>query len=312
MKLRLKPEELSAPYELIGRWTDTSGDIVADGRETPSDDVEIVLDANSEFEHYWRAVSDLSLLDPWRAKFIYDEFVAASSGPGDAIECGVYRGGTSLLIGLVIKLRRPSKRIYMCDTFAGLPKPDRRVDRAYEEGAMKHSVAQVRKHIKELQLGEICVLRKGLFSTTFPGFSPDQTFCFAHIDCDLYAGAAESLSFLYPRMTSGGVIVVDDYGDESHGVMRAVNELAARTGLVVRLATPPQAFLAMEDTKKPKGADVFEVEMEGLKFRMSLGRLRSHAGFRDLWSQTMSLWRTRLKLMEKFSDVVYGDADKRR
>ena len=59
---------------------------------------------------------------------------------------------------------------------------------------------------------------------TFAGLS-DARFCFAHIDLDLYQGVRDSLDFLYPRLSHGGVIVLDDYGFAScPGARKAVDE----------------------------------------------------------------------------------------
>ena len=69
--------------------------------------------------------------------------------------------------------------------------------------------------------------RKGWVPETFAGLE-DKSFCFAHIDLDLYQGVLDSLTFLYPRMSAGGIIVLDDFGFAScPGARRAVDEFFA-------------------------------------------------------------------------------------
>ena len=70
-------------------------------------------------------------------------------------------------------------------------------------------------------------LRKGWVPETFAGLE-DEVFCFAHIDLDLYEGVRDTLSFVYPRLSPGGIIVLDDYGFAScPGARRAVDEFFA-------------------------------------------------------------------------------------
>jgi hypothetical protein len=53
----------------------------------------------------------------------------------------------------------------------------------------------------------------------YPGWIPDRfpevddrCFSFVHIDVDLYQPTLDSLEFFYPRLSTGGIIVLDDYG----------------------------------------------------------------------------------------------------
>jgi len=53
----------------------------------------------------------------------------------------------------------------------------------------------------------------------------DETFCFAHIDCDAYKPHLECLEYIYPNLTKGGCIVFDDYGSKAWpGAKKAVDE----------------------------------------------------------------------------------------
>jgi O-methyltransferase len=188
-------------------------------------------------------VSQLSVLGAGKAYTVFKLAKRALSLPGDFIECGVFQGGTSLMLGLILEEARSEKQVFMCDTFAGLPRPDRTVDKAYEEGTMACAAETVEQSVSRMGLGGRCVLLRGLFRDTFRTFSERQTFAFAHLDCDLYHGTKDSLEFLYPRLAEQAPIALDDYYDESHGVMRAVNECAERHGLVIHLGAWGQAFM---------------------------------------------------------------------
>lgn len=52
-----------------------------------------------------------------------------------------------------------------------------------------------------------------------------EKLCFAHIDVDLYDSTKCAIEFVYPKLTSGGIVVFDDYGDlVSQGAKKATDE----------------------------------------------------------------------------------------
>jgi hypothetical protein len=65
---------------------------------------------------------------------------------------------------------------------------------------------------------------RGWIPERFPEVS-SLSFCFVHIDVDLYQPTLDSLSFFYPRLVRGGLIVCDDYGFSTcPGATRAFDE----------------------------------------------------------------------------------------
>jgi O-methyltransferase len=211
-----------------------------------SDEAQRLRNCDPQWQSFlaiWEAVGKLSLLGAAKAYMVYRLAQRALTLTGDFVECGVYRGGTCLMLGLLLEQARLEKQVFMCDTFAGLPKPDRRFDKAYVEGAMACGPDAVFEAVRSMGLSSRCTLRPGLFSDTFRLFSKEQSFALVHIDCDLYQGTKESLEFLYPRLSDGAPLILDDYYDESHGVMLAVNEFAERHELVIHLSAWGQAFV---------------------------------------------------------------------
>jgi O-methyltransferase len=194
------------------------------------------------FQNVWQRVNELSLLGSAKAYVIYRLAQRAMHLPGDFIECGVYRGGLSLMLGLMAKQAGSEKRVFMCDTFAGLPQPDRGVDKAYVWGSMVCPRGAVEEYVSQLGLRSRCILEAGLFSETLPKLPHDRAYALAHLDCDLYHGTKTALEYIYPRLANGGPVILDDYYDESHGVMHAVNEFAENHQLVVHLSIWGQAF----------------------------------------------------------------------
>jgi O-methyltransferase len=152
--------------------------------------------------------------------------------PGDIAECGVYRGASAELMGRAL----PGRQLHLFDSFEGLSEPDG-VDGAYwRRGDLTADESAVHQRMQAA----------GLAHTVHKGWIPERfadingvTFALVHIDVDLYQPTLDSISFFYPRLARGGLIIFDDYGFEScPGARRAVDEyMANKSEGVVRLTT---------------------------------------------------------------------------
>lgn len=149
---------------------------------------------------------------------------------GDVIECGVWRGGSAKLLRRKLLDSRTGKKLHLFDSFEGMAEVSDAEDR--------HQVGDFRdtslEHVQTFVAGRrgedpegVAVFRKGWIPETFAGL--DQLkFCFAHIDVDLYQSIIDSLEFVYPRLSSRGVIIFDDYGFAScPGARKAVDQFFA-------------------------------------------------------------------------------------
>jgi len=116
--------------------------------------------------------------------------------PGDVAECGVYRGGTAMLLR---DHRAPDKHLYLMDTFGGMP--DLITDRDLHTAGdfADTSLAAVHAVVGEHQITYL----QGLFAERFAEID-DRTFSFVHVDADLYQSVAECIEFFVPRMSGGG------------------------------------------------------------------------------------------------------------
>lgn len=127
---------------------------------------------------------------------------------GDFWECGVYKGGTAAMIAAVLRDAKSDKNLLLFDTFEGMPETDPEKD-WHEVGDFRDtSVEVVTSYVGQDQS---CRVYKGFIPDTFRGLE-SSTIAFAHLDVDIYKSIHDSLSFIWPRLTLGGVIVCDDYG----------------------------------------------------------------------------------------------------
>jgi hypothetical protein len=156
--------------------------------------------------------------------------------PGDVAECGVYRGGSSYLMAKELARCAPAKRLHLFDSFAGLSTPGPLDGGHWRAGALVCALPEVRANLAEY--AGLLDIHVGWIPDCFRE-AVDRSFCFVHIDVDLYEPTLASLEFFGPRLVSGGIIVCDDYGfDTCPGARRAVDEFAAARKIeVVHLPT---------------------------------------------------------------------------
>ncbi|KWD81811.1 hypothetical protein WL71_15725 [Burkholderia ubonensis] len=143
--------------------------------------------------------------------------------PGDFAELGVWQGNTAELLAAIA--RRQARKLYLLDTFEGLPDADLGRDEKHLAGAfMDTSVEAVRARVGE----DGTVFVKGYFPETAAQLPADAQFSIVHIDCDLYAPMLAALDYFYPRMSPGGFILMHDYGSLYwDGAEKAVDEFFA-------------------------------------------------------------------------------------
>ncbi|MBV9271355.1 MAG: class I SAM-dependent methyltransferase [Candidatus Eremiobacteraeota bacterium] len=146
---------------------------------------------------------------------------AARAVDGDVAECGVYRGGTAYLFAELLMRIAPQKRLYLFDTFEGMPETDARYDRHLKGDFSDTSLEAVRRYLRNFGNVEF---RPGFIPQSFTGLE-DRKFCFVHIDLDIYEAVTDASQYAYERLTPGGILVYDDYGFAScPGARRAVDE----------------------------------------------------------------------------------------
>ena len=149
---------------------------------------------------------------------------------GDVIELGVYRGGSTLLLSNIF----PDKKIHLYDTFEGFPQTSEHDNTdAFSTGGMNEtSLEYVRDEV--LAGRDNLVFHKGFFPDTFD-LDDSVKFCMAIYDGDLYSGCRDFLRLIYPRMVSGGIIFIDDYGNNPffRGATTATNEFLNENSLVI-------------------------------------------------------------------------------
>jgi len=143
----------------------------------------------------------------------------ADGVPGDLIETGVWRGGSTILMrGVLEALGDTGRQVWVADSFEGLPVPDAERYPADEGldwsdvGALKVDADAVRANFDRYGLLDDRVrFLEGWFADTLPG-APIDRLAVLRLDGDLYGSTMDALVALEPRVSPGGFVIVDDYG----------------------------------------------------------------------------------------------------
>jgi O-methyltransferase len=139
--------------------------------------------------------------------------------PGDLIEAGVWRGGATIFMRAILKALGDTDRIvWVADSFQGLPKPDAERwpadagDRHWTRRRLAITEEEVRANFERYGLMDERVrFLKGWFKDTLPS-APIDRLAVLRLDGDLYGSTIEALDALYPKLSAGGFVIVDDYG----------------------------------------------------------------------------------------------------
>ncbi|HYI38555.1 MAG TPA: TylF/MycF/NovP-related O-methyltransferase [Thermoleophilaceae bacterium] len=167
--------------------------------------------------------------------------------PGAYAECGVWRGGSVMAMILTLQELGAERDIYLYDTFQGMTEPTEHdvspVDRPaledwkeaqaagkrpYEDvfGAEAFDEQSVRRTLLDTGYpSERLHLVAGPVEQTIPGTSPGPM-ALLRLDTDWYESTRHELTHLYPLLTTGGVLIIDDYG-HWEGARKAVDEYFA-------------------------------------------------------------------------------------
>jgi O-methyltransferase len=138
--------------------------------------------------------------------------------PGDFIETGVWRGGACIMAKAVLKAHAvEDRKVWLADSFEGLPAPNPTLYPA-DDGDKFHTFQElavdletVRSNFKKYDLLDSNVhFLKGWFADTLPNSSVDSL-AVLRLDGDMYESTMDALNALYPKLSVGGYVIVDDY-----------------------------------------------------------------------------------------------------
>ncbi len=161
--------------------------------------------------------------------------VIADGIPGDCIETGVWRGGATIFMRAFLAAHDVlDRKVFVADSFAGLPPPDPRYPQ--DQNDEHHKVTFLSVGLEEVKsnfakydlLDSQTVFLPGFFEETLPE-APIHRLALLRLDGDMFSSTIQVLDSLYEKVSRGGFVVVDDYGLE--GCKAAVDHFREREGI---------------------------------------------------------------------------------
>jgi hypothetical protein len=196
------------------------------------------------FETIWAQAKPNTMTSKNRAFALFEavNYILDNGIPGMFVECGVWRGGSAMVIASTLEWRKVNnRRIFLYDTFDGMTEPspsdydlhgNQAIDLLKDGGDDSLVKASC----------DIASVRANMISTGFPRerinyvqgdvritlknrkFEP---IALLRLDTDFEDSTAAELHYLYPSVSSGGIVIIDDYG-HWHGAKKAVDSFLDR------------------------------------------------------------------------------------
>jgi predicted O-methyltransferase YrrM len=179
------------------------------------------------------------------------EYIARHDIPGSIVECGVWKGGSSMAAALALQaFEGAGRHLYLFDTFTGMTAPTE-ADVAFDGSHAEPVYMENRTPTGECSWCQAGLdeVKENMHSTGYPKdrihFIPGpvestlpehapETIALLRLDTDWYESTRHELEHLYPRLSPGGVLIIDDYG-HWEGARKAVDEYIAAHGLQLLL-----------------------------------------------------------------------------
>lgn len=179
------------------------------------------------------------------------KYIIKNNINGDIVECGVWKGGSMMAAGEMLqRLNDCSKDIFLFDTFEGMSEPS-----LYDVSIDNHKAKDLlAKHERTQEdylwcYSPIDVVKQNVYSTGYPSdklhfikgkvedtlpHSEIKAISLLRLDTDWYESTKHELEHLFPLLTSGGVLIIDDYG-HWQGARKAVDEYFENNNIKILL-----------------------------------------------------------------------------
>lgn len=179
------------------------------------------------------------------------KYISKNGIEGDVVECGVWKGGSSMAILETLNIAGDTTRnIFLYDTYEGMSAPTENDKTNYDKSAEElleadsdkeknlvwaySSLEEVKANIalsgyNQNQIHYV----KGKVEDTIPATIPGKI-ALLRLDTDWYESTKHELEYLFPLLVKGGVIIIDDYG-YWQGAKKAVDEYFATNNTQILL-----------------------------------------------------------------------------
>jgi len=165
--------------------------------------------SDKDFQAIYQKIKNHTLVDIYRCYELWTLAKQTATIEGDILEVGVWRGGTGAILAEAVK-NISSKTVYLADTFSGVVKAGEN-DTNYKGGEHADTSLEIVKELLKMQ----GLINVALLQGIFPEDTANQVtgkISLLHSDVDVYQSSKDIVEWCLPRLSTGGLIVFDDYG----------------------------------------------------------------------------------------------------
>lgn len=208
------------------------------------------------------ALAALSSVETCRSTYAVCRQTLEEGIPGDFVECGVYAGSQAAIMARALLdhhaanvnppfMRTLMRRVHLFDSFEGIPEPSSRdeeyIAAGHKKGTAACTLEGVKSNMKQWGIpDELLVYHVGWFAESVPRWMDAREYAenlgvafdekitrlpgiaVLRLDADLYDSTTTCMEHLYPLLSPGGFLIVDDYG--LTGARQAVNDYMLSKG----------------------------------------------------------------------------------
>jgi O-methyltransferase len=210
-------------------------------------------DSDESTREIWEFVSPFTMTSPERVSTLIDavRYVHENNIPGDMVECGVWRGGSSMAMAMTLKsLGSTDRQLYLYDTFEGMSDPtdaDVSFRGLTAEEELKSNTKE--DEFSDWCLGTIEEVTENLGKTGYPGdkityvkgkieetvpATIPKRIALLRLDTDWFESTKHEMEHLFPLLSTDGILILDDYG-YWQGARKAVDEYIAENNVRILL-----------------------------------------------------------------------------
>lgn len=204
------------------------------------------------FEKLYNLCKPFTMTSTERMYSLYKavNYILENNIPGDFVECGVWKGGSALLIAQMLSDKNiVDRKVILYDTYEGMSEPteqDKNIVGQPATSLLQQSSIEIQdsiwcysgfeevKHNLSLSglLPECIIMIKGKVEDTIPTQLPTKSISLLRLDTDWYESTKHEMNYLYPLLNKNGVLIIDDYG-HWEGCRKAVDEYVSTHSLSI-------------------------------------------------------------------------------
>ncbi len=190
----------------------------------------ITPDMEGEFLTAYAKCKSFSMTSPQRMYSAYKatEYIIKNNIPGDLVECGVWKGGSiMIMLEKLIQLKEMNRKIFLYDTFEGMSEPTEKdvevtgkLARTFWQKKQKGNsnewcfagLKEVQENMKRTNYPfDNFVFIKGKVEDTIPKEIPNKI-SLLRLDTDWFESTYHEMKHLFPLLSKNGILIIDDYG----------------------------------------------------------------------------------------------------